>query len=325
MVMSVSVENVRSRVISLKKGTLGVTDPEWESDWEQVFDHAAVDECIAGVAIFDKNLVLRKCNKIYSDKMGQYTPYTDRPSSGVHYADILSTPAPSLPFDPWFGRVMNSARGEAHYNVQLNTVQRGHRIVSNWHSHLSPLVGHGGSVVGLAMICLDITGDAPPRQTLDDGARTGPRDYSLDDMKTVLRSVIDLIDARRPDLAEPEDRVLKHHLLPLIGLLKNTALSAEQKAYVHAMECCVAGIGRDRPAPSTDTASAGALVLTPAESRVARYVKAGRSSKEIANILGVTKESIDFHRHNIRKKLGLSNKKVSLNQYLHVILGQTAP
>lgn len=321
MVMSVSVENIRSRVISLKKGTLGATEPEWESDWEQAFDHSAVHECIAGVAIFDKNLILRKCNKIYSDKMRQYTPYINQPPVGVHYADILSVP--SLPFDPWFGRVMNSVRGETHYNVQLNTVWHGRPIASNWHSHLSPLVGHGGDVVGLAMICLDITDDDVWRK-LDDGARSGSQDYSLDDMKTVLKSVIDLIDARGTDPAYLEDRTLKHHLAPLIGLLKNTPLSAEQRAYVHAMECCVASAGRTSPKPSPGAARAEALVLTPAESRVARYVKAGRSSKEIAHILGVTKESIDFHRHNIRKKLGLSNKKVSLNRYLHVILEQTA-
>jgi PAS domain S-box-containing protein len=46
--------------------------------------------------------------------------------------------------------------------------------------------------------------------------------------------------------------------------------------------------------------------LTPREVQVASLIKVGKSTKEIAKILGIGKGSIDTHRISIRKKLGLS-------------------
>lgn len=56
--------------------------------------------------------------------------------------------------------------------------------------------------------------------------------------------------------------------------------------------------------------------LTSREMQIAEMIKDGKTSKEIAEILCVTKKTIDFHRANIRKKLGLRDKKVNLRSYL---------
>jgi DNA-binding CsgD family transcriptional regulator len=42
----------------------------------------------------------------------------------------------------------------------------------------------------------------------------------------------------------------------------------------------------------------------------------GRTTKEITGIVNSSKGAIDFHRNNIRAKLGLKNKKSSLRSYL---------
>jgi len=39
--------------------------------------------------------------------------------------------------------------------------------------------------------------------------------------------------------------------------------------------------------------------------QIASLIKEGRSSEEIAKTLVVSKKTVDFHRANIRKKLGL--------------------
>jgi len=54
------------------------------------------------------------------------------------------------------------------------------------------------------------------------------------------------------------------------------------------------------------------LNLTKKEIQVASLVREGKTSKEIAELLNSKKRVIDFHRENIRKKLGLNNKKGSL-------------
>jgi DNA-binding CsgD family transcriptional regulator/PAS domain-containing protein len=59
--------------------------------------------------------------------------------------------------------------------------------------------------------------------------------------------------------------------------------------------------------------------LTTREMRIATLIKEGKSSGEIAKTLVVSKKTIDFHRANIRKKLGLktdTGERTNLMTYL---------
>jgi DNA-binding CsgD family transcriptional regulator len=56
--------------------------------------------------------------------------------------------------------------------------------------------------------------------------------------------------------------------------------------------------------------------FTPSEVQVADLIKAGKTSKEIADLMNISLRSVYFHRNNIRKKLNISNKKANLQAVL---------
>ncbi len=58
------------------------------------------------------------------------------------------------------------------------------------------------------------------------------------------------------------------------------------------------------------------LKLTPKEIEISNMVKAGMTTKEISGLLNSSCQTIDKHRKNIRRKLGLANKGINLVSFL---------
>jgi DNA-binding CsgD family transcriptional regulator len=57
--------------------------------------------------------------------------------------------------------------------------------------------------------------------------------------------------------------------------------------------------------------------LTPREIQIANLIEIGKTTKEIADIKGCQQEPSSFiGTDNLRKKLGLKNKKTNLRSYL---------
>jgi DNA-binding NarL/FixJ family response regulator len=56
--------------------------------------------------------------------------------------------------------------------------------------------------------------------------------------------------------------------------------------------------------------------LTPREVEICGMIRQGLASKKIADLLNLSFGTVEAHRHNIRKKLGLSSKKTNLTNYL---------
>jgi DNA-binding CsgD family transcriptional regulator len=59
-----------------------------------------------------------------------------------------------------------------------------------------------------------------------------------------------------------------------------------------------------------------APILTLKEIRICEMIMSGLSSKEIAVVLGVSTETVFFHRSNIRKKLGLIGQNTDLGAFM---------
>jgi DNA-binding CsgD family transcriptional regulator len=56
--------------------------------------------------------------------------------------------------------------------------------------------------------------------------------------------------------------------------------------------------------------------LSPRELEICNLIKNGLSNKEIADLLQISLLTVERHRHNIRKKLNIDNKKINLATFL---------
>ncbi|MFK7825461.1 MAG: helix-turn-helix transcriptional regulator [Oligoflexales bacterium] len=57
-------------------------------------------------------------------------------------------------------------------------------------------------------------------------------------------------------------------------------------------------------------------MLSPKEIQICNMIKNGLTVKEIAQMFHLSPRTVDKHRENIRKKLGLKSKKINLATYL---------
>ena len=101
-------------------------------------------------------------------------------------------------------------------------------------------------------------------------------------------------------------------VLPYVEQLQQGHLSEKQQMLTEVIDTNL----RDIVSPFLRSLSVVNIMLTPQEIEVANMVRSGRSSKEIAEVLGISVSGVDFHRKKLRQKLGLTNSAKNLRSYL---------
>ncbi|PKN59894.1 MAG: hypothetical protein CVU53_05915, partial [Deltaproteobacteria bacterium HGW-Deltaproteobacteria-11] len=141
---------------------------------------------------------------------------------------------------------------------------------------------------------------------------------NLEDANTALRV---LLKRREEDKAELEEKVIcntRELISPYIENLKTTPMDSHQLNQLTILEQHINEI----VSPFLRTLSAKYPNLTPMETKVITFIREGRTTKEIADMLNISARTVDVHRDNIRKKLGLKNRKANLRSH---ILSLTTP
>lgn len=124
-----------------------------------------------------------------------------------------------------------------------------------------------------------------------------------------------LLEHRERGLAEMEQRMTAniHELvLPYTEKLKNCLKHPKERTLIGIVENNL----HDIVTPFLHRLSSLNLLLTPHEVEVAALIRTGKSSQEIADVLGVSVSTISFHRKNLRRKLGLRDRTMNLRTYL---------
>ena len=135
---------------------------------------------------------------------------------------------------------------------------------------------------------------------------------SLEEVNTALKV---LLKQREEDKAELEEKVVsnvKQLVMPYIETLGNSRLGAKELACVNIIKSNITEI----VSPFLRRLSSKYSGLTPKEIQIADLIKLGKTTKEIADLLNVSTRAIEFHRENIRAKLGLKNQPTNLRTHL---------
>ncbi len=134
----------------------------------------------------------------------------------------------------------------------------------------------------------------------------------LEEVNTALRV---LLKQRGEDKVELQESVLgniKDLVSPYIDQVKKTGLSTRQQTLVRIIESNLGSI----VSPFINRISNKYGSFTPTEIRVANLIREGRTNKEITDLMSISKNTVLYHRHNIRKKLKLTKTGVNLRSHL---------
>ena len=157
---------------------------------------------------------------------------------------------------------------------------------------------------------LQLKKEIEERNQVEDELRVKTRD--LEELNTALKV---LLKKRGEDKFELEEKIagnVKELIFPYLEKLKRVNFGNREKTFLEIVEANLAAI----ISPFERTLSSKFIKLTPTEIQVANLIKLGKTSKEIAALSNLSCKTIEFHRNNIRTKLGIKNKKVNLRTHL---------
>jgi DNA-binding CsgD family transcriptional regulator len=131
-------------------------------------------------------------------------------------------------------------------------------------------------------------------------------------IREVVRLLIHLVQGQRSELQARIAHNLAITVQPLIGHLQSLDLTEAQRRLVETLDFNIKHIA----SYFGTTVSDNDARLSPREIQICQMIRSGQNSREIAQRLGVTYQTVIVHRKNIRKKLGLNRNKGNLASYI---------
>nr|WP_306793076.1 PAS domain S-box protein [Desulfopila inferna] len=134
-----------------------------------------------------------------------------------------------------------------------------------------------------------------------------------EEMNVTLRNVMKAIDREKEDLELSIAQKVTTGIIPSLQKLSAEENSEIRHVYMKIVRDQLAGLSRASGVISNEDI----IRLTKSEVHVCQMIQSGASSKDIADAMTISIETVQTHRKNIRRKLGLSGKDVNLFAYLN--------
>lgn len=134
-----------------------------------------------------------------------------------------------------------------------------------------------------------------------------------EEMNVTLRNVMKAIDRDKEELELSINQKLTTSIIPSLQKLAAEENAEVRDMYMKILRDQLAGLTRSSGALNNEDI----VRLTKSEVQVCQMIQSGATSKDIADAMAISIETVQTHRKNIRRKLGLSGKDVNLFAYLN--------
>ena len=195
---------------------------------------------------------------------------------------------------------------EVENHVQLPTAQR-------WFlTNLQPARDADGNIYGVLVISNDITKLKTSEKMLKKTSEElRIKHIALQEKNVTLKQVLSHIEDGRRDSLFKIKIEIKKAVLPLIKKLREK-MGNSYSAEIDSLETSLKVI----LAQDKDSFNVNFNTLTSRETEISGLIKKSLSSKEISTKLNISLPTVFKHREQIRKKLEITNKNISLAAFL---------
>ena len=210
----------------------------------------------------------------------------------------LSTLTPDHPLISYDMKVVSSRRGV----IWQHWINRG-------------IFDESGKLVEYQAVGRDITKLKNKEIALKDSEKLlRVQKKNLEQKNVALKEILHQIDSEKNQFKEDMILNIDNLIMPIVKKIRSER-DATRGKYIDLLENnlleMVSSFGRK--------ISEQQLRVTPREIEVCNMVKNGLTSKEIANLLYISFNTVENHRVNIRKKLNIHNRRANLTTFLQNI------
>ncbi|HET6428883.1 MAG TPA: LuxR C-terminal-related transcriptional regulator [Phycisphaerae bacterium] len=134
---------------------------------------------------------------------------------------------------------------------------------------------------------------------------------ALQEANTALRAVLSRLEEEKREIRASILANIQKLIMPILFELE-LQVTGRQRSYVTLLRQSLQEIA----SPFLTQMSRSHMSLTPSEVAICAMIRNGLSTKDIAQLRCVSVATVRRHRENVRRKLGLRNRKANLATYL---------
>ena len=170
-----------------------------------------------------------------------------------------------------------------------------------------------GKVIGAIESIRNVTDLKKTEQVLRESQeKLKEQKIALEQRNFDLKDILGQVESEK---RRTQENILNNIDNLILPLLKKMRLKGESRKYIALMKKGLEDLVSSFGSKISDRK----FNLTPREIEICNMIKNGLTGKEISRLLNLSFQTIEMHRKNIRRKLGLRRKKINLISYLQAL------